>query len=254
MDELVEQVAGAMGLSESVPEHGELVGTVAAVRVGRVRTYTRGSREFESGASKRLATGPVYLSVRGFAGDEQADLRYHGGPDKAVLMYAGHRYGEWAEQEGLGFIEGALFENVTLAPGAPDEDSVRMGEVWRLGEAVVQVTQPRSPCWKLAAFWGIKDLTVRVQQRGWTGWYLRVLREGFVAAGDSVERLAVLTRATFGFPQVLFRVFAGQVAVDNFFDVPRLWVEFGLWCLFVRQRAVPELLRCKLLSVGMAGM
>lgn len=178
-------------LPEPLPERGERIATVRAVRIGRVRPQVRGRREFETGAIKDPRSGPVRLTATGFEGDEQADLKNHGGVNKAALLYAGHRYSQWRAEEGLDLPEGGLFENITLEPGSPDESSVRMGEVWRLGTAVVQVTQPRSPCWKLASIWGIEDLAVRVQTRGWTGWYVRVLAEGEVGPADPVERLAV---------------------------------------------------------------
>ena len=65
------------------------------------------------------------------------------------------------------------------------------GEVWRIGDAVVQITQSRSPCYKLAKRWDVKDLVLRVQNTGWSGWYVRVLVEGEVGAGDTVQRLRV---------------------------------------------------------------
>lgn len=165
---------------------------VLAVRVGRVRTHLWDGREVVSGAVKDAVDGPVRLGTLGLAGDEQADTRVHGGPDKAVLLYAAAHYPRWAADEGLDLPVGGFFENLTLTgpdehtPG-PDETTVVLGETWRIGTALVQVTQPRSPCYKLAKRWGIPDLVLRVQRTGRTGWYVRVLAEGEVAAGDVVE-------------------------------------------------------------------
>lgn len=194
---------------------GPVIAVVAAVRTGRVRTHSWGGRDIESGAVKTPVQGRVMLRTLGFDGDEQADTKVHGGPNKAVLFYAGHHYPTWRSEQGLDLPDGALFENITLrAPGSVsdhvpdsvtdpvpnsaagyadgvDETSVAFGEVWRLGDAVVQITQSRSPCFKLARRWGVKDLVVRVQNTGWSGWYGRVLVEGEVGAGDTVQRLHV---------------------------------------------------------------
>jgi len=169
------------------------VATVAAVRTGRVRTHQWAGRAVPSAAVKDEVAEPVWLDTLGLAGDEQADRRNHGGPDKALLVYAGHHYPRWRLDEGLDLPFGAFFENITLAgvagrPG-PDETTVVLGETWRLGGAVVQVSQPRSPCYKLASRWGVADLVVRVQRTGWSGWYVRVLAPGLVTKGDAVELL-----------------------------------------------------------------
>lgn len=174
---------------------GPVIAVVSAVRTGRVQTHTWGGREISSGAVKQPRDEPVMLRRLGFDGDEQADTRFHGGPDKAALFYAAHHHPKWASDEGLDMPEGAFFENLTLAdpPGGtgPDETTSVLGEVWRVGDAVVQITQSRSPCYKLARRWGVKDLALRVQRTGWTGWYARVLVEGEIGAGDTVERLDV---------------------------------------------------------------
>nr|WP_217652099.1 MOSC domain-containing protein [Tessaracoccus bendigoensis] len=137
---------------------------------------------------KEEVDGRIHLGPLGLAGDEQADTLNHGGPDKAVLVFARHRYDDW-RRLGLDLPEGGFFENVTLEAPGVDESTVVLGETWRLGGAVVQVTQPRSPCYKLARRWGIDDMVRRAQQTGWVGWYLRVVEPGAVARGDDVELL-----------------------------------------------------------------
>lgn len=163
---------------------------VLSVRTGCVQTHEWDGRTVESGGAKSERQGRVRLTELGLQGDEQADLRVHGGPDKAVLVYAAHHYPAWAADHGLQFPEGGFFENLTV--GSPvdarlDETTTRLGERWRLGSAIVQVSQPRSPCWKLARRWQIPDLVPRVQDTGWTGWYLRILEPGEVAAGDTIQ-------------------------------------------------------------------
>lgn len=141
-----------------------------------------------SAAVKEEVDGRIHLGPLGLAGDEQADTLNHGGPDKAVLVFVRHRYDDW-RRLGLDLPEGGFFENVTLEAPGVDESTVVLGEIWRLGGAVVQVTQPRSPCYKLARRWGIDDLVQRAQQTGWVGWYLRVVEPGAVARGDDVVLL-----------------------------------------------------------------
>lgn len=123
------------------------------------------------------------LTAEGFAGDHVADRRYHGGPDKAALAYSHDHYAAWLED---GFTEplpaGAFGENL-LVSGYSEKDAC-IGDIYELGAALVQVSQPRQPCWKQARRWGMKDLVVRMNKAARTGWYLRVLREGNVQAGD----------------------------------------------------------------------
>lgn len=174
---------------------GPVIAVVGVVRTGTVATHTWSGCETVSAAVKTPRDGRVMLRTLGFDGDEQADTRFHGGPNKAALLYAGHHYPRWQAEEQLDLPVGALFENITLEdpPGGagPDETTIVFGEVWRVGDAVVQVTQSRSPCFKLARRWGVPDMVLRVQNRGWSGWYVRVLVEGEVGAGDEVQRLHV---------------------------------------------------------------
>ena len=114
-------------------------------------------------------------------GDEQSDRAEHGGSDKALCVYSQDHYGYW--QSIIGDIAGGSFgENLTVE-GLREED-VRIGDIYEIGEALVQVSQPRQPCWKLARRWRIKDLTKQVEQTGFTGFYFRVLRHGFIEAGQ----------------------------------------------------------------------
>lgn len=140
-------------------------------------------RPWTTGFFKEPVTGAVWLGATNLQGDGQADLVHHGGPDKAVLAYSAEHYAgwrQWMNKPSLPF--GAFGENFTV--GGLTESDVCIGDTWQVGdEAVVQVSQPRQPCWKLARRWRIKTLALQVQQSGRTGWYFRVLTEGLVAAG-----------------------------------------------------------------------
>lgn len=156
---------------------------------------------WQTGFYKERVDGPRWLAQTNLAGDGQADLVNHGGPDKAVLAYASEHYPGWRERlQKPNFPSGAFGENFTV--DGLNEDTVSIGEIYRLGGAVVQVSQPRQPCWKLARRWRIKELTALVEQTGKTGWYLRVLEEGEVEPGQELTLLErphpqwTVTRAT----------------------------------------------------------
>ncbi len=145
-------------------------------------------RPWLTGFFKEPVEGPIWLGQTNLAGDGQADLKNHGGPDKAVLAYAADHYPAWrAELDRSDLPYGAFGENFTIAGLV--EETVCIGDVYAVGEARVQVSQPRQPCWKIARRWRIKDLTARVQATGRTGWYFRVLAEGYVQPGLPVTLL-----------------------------------------------------------------
>lgn len=159
-----------------------------SIQVGQPRQYGREGaadpldRPWTSSSFKEPVVGPVWLGKTNLAGDAQADLAHHGGPEKAVLAYAAAHYSHWRQRlDQPSLAPGALGENFTI-DGLTEAD-VCIGDVWQVGEAVVQVTQPRQPCWKIGRRFRIKSLPLEVQQTGRTGWYLRVLKEGIVAAG-----------------------------------------------------------------------
>lgn len=141
-------------------------------------------RPWSTGIFKDPVTGPLWMGFTNLSGDGQADLTKHGGPEKAVLAYAASHYPDWQQRLARDLTYGAFGENLTVA--GQTEQTVCIGDIYTLGEAVVQVSQPRQPCWKLSRRWRIKDLALQVQQLGQTGWYFRVLQEGFVAAGQSL--------------------------------------------------------------------
>ncbi len=161
-------------------------GLVRAVRVGPAVRQCWSGRTLVTAAHKEPVAGPVAVGRLGLAGDEQGNRKVHGGPDKAVLVYPFGHYAAWREA-GIDVPEGGLFENITL--DGPTEADVRLGDVWQLGTARVQVTQPRRPCRTIADRWGRPGLAREVQEEGRTGFYLRVLDEGVVAAGDTMVLL-----------------------------------------------------------------
>ena len=143
---------------------------------------------WRTGFFNQPVRGRVWVGRTNIAGDGKADLRNHGGPDKAVLAYAASAYPGWRDELGMPDMPyGAFGENLTLLGCA--EPDVCVGDAWQIGEAVLQVSQPRQPCWKLARRWGLDDLTSRVVENGRSGWYFRVLTEGHVEAGEPAALL-----------------------------------------------------------------
>lgn len=128
-------------------------------------------------AKSRVEAPSLMLDEINLAGDDQADRSVHGGVDKAVYVYPSTHYAAWAEQ-GFPVVAGDFGENASVT-GA-DEYDVRVGDVWAWGDALVQVSQPRTPCFKLAMKTGRKDVIPAMIDSGRSGWYLRVLRTGEV--------------------------------------------------------------------------
>ncbi|MEY3915732.1 MAG: hypothetical protein RLZZ103_1231 [Pseudomonadota bacterium] len=137
---------------------------------------------------------PVFLGKHGFAGDQVADPTVHGGADKAVHFYPAEHYPKWiAHFAAENFVHplldqaGAFGENISACGLL--EDNLRIGDQFRLGRAVVEVAQGRQPCWKLDHHFGVHGLSGAVINSGRCGGYFRVIEEGEVAPGDSIEQL-----------------------------------------------------------------
>ena len=142
---------------------------------------------WRSGIFKAPLPDPARVTSRGIAGDEQADLENHGGPDNVVLAYDAGHYPVWRERLAMpDLAHGNFGENFTVA-GFSD-DTVCIGDVWHVGpELILQVTQARQPCFKLARRLGRADIVKMVVENSWGGWYLRVLHEGTAAAGMAIR-------------------------------------------------------------------
>lgn len=164
---------------------------VAGLHVGRVeRLQAEGPypEVFLTATRKVSVEGAVHVFRDHLDGDEQADLRNHGGPDKAVLCYALGHYAAWREELDLPEMgPGGFGENLTLSCA---EEDVAIGDRLLVGSALCEVSQPRVPCWKQAARWQRPQLVGRMQQTGRTGWYLRVVAEGEVWLGAEVHLVA----------------------------------------------------------------
>ncbi len=181
---------------------------VRAVHVGRVAPL--GPDKVPSGFFKQSVMGHVAVDLLGLAGDEQADRKVHGGPDKAVYAYPIEGYPAWIDEfptRRRTLVPGGMGENLCTA--GLTEDAVHIGDVMRVGEAVFQVTQPRQPCFKLGLYHREPKMVRRMIETARCGWYLRVLEPGAVAAGD---RITIIERQEKGWT---IRRFAALIALKT---------------------------------------
>ncbi|MDE2899580.1 MAG: MOSC domain-containing protein [Chloroflexota bacterium] len=162
---------------------------VISVNVSLPRIETIDDKEVLTSIFKQPVDGPVMLRSLDFDGDAQGDLDAHGGPDRAAYAYPWEHYAHWSRELGLPqWGPGQFGENLTIA--GLSEDEVRIGDEFAIGEAVVMVSQPRTPCFKLAHKMGLPEFPKQFLASGRIGFYLRVAREGVIKAGDPVERVA----------------------------------------------------------------
>jgi MOSC domain-containing protein YiiM len=162
---------------------------ILSIQVGLPRVVQWQRRTVSTGIFKEAVQGPVLLRTLNLEGDRQADLTVHGGRQKAVYVYPVEHYAPWrAELPGMDLAWGAFGENFTTEGLV--EDEVHIGDRFRIGEAEVEVTQPRMPCYKLGVRFGDPGMVERFLESRRSGFYLAVLREGHVEAGDPIEPLA----------------------------------------------------------------
>lgn len=162
---------------------------VLFLKVGKVTiTLLQNSKRKEMiSGIKKYPVSNSFLTKTGFRDDEQGDLEHHGGENKALFLFSSKTYEEINKQCNTNFKidEVAHFgENIILSNIS--ESDVCVGDIYRLGEAKIQITQPRQPCWKLSANTTIKDMTKFIFQSGLTGWYAKVLYEGTICVSDEL--------------------------------------------------------------------
>ncbi len=188
-----------------------------------------------TGFFKTPVEGRVFAGTTNLAGDGQADLKHHGGVDKAVLAYSADHYPRWRDELGIPDMpHGAFGENLTI--GGLSEQSVCIGDVLRIGTVLFEVSQPRQPCWKLARRWRMHELTPTMVRNGRSGWYLRVLDQGWIEAGMPVELIArpnpawPITRAH----EIMHHRKTDVALAIELADLPEL---AGSWVKELRERA-----------------
>lgn len=157
-----------------------------SVNIAQPREVEHNGRSVLTGIFKEPVEGAITLNQTGLDGDMQADLSVHGGVDKAAYAYPIEHYAYWAEQLGRdNFQHGQFGETLTIE--GITEDQIAIGDRLLVGGALLEVSQPRTPCFKLGIRMGRKDFTRIFQDSGRVGFYLRVIEEGPVCAGDNID-------------------------------------------------------------------
>ena len=175
------------GLDKGTSPSGEPA-SVVSVNVATPRIVRTGDMTFPTSIFKAPVAGRVAVKGNNLAGDRQADLTAHGGPHKAVYLYPKEHYAFWAGQlPGTPLSPGVFGENLTTV--GIDENAVRIGDRFRIGSVVLQVAQPRMPCFKLAMRFGRPDMVKRFWLARRPGIYFSVVVEGDLAAGDVIEKV-----------------------------------------------------------------
>ncbi|PLX50907.1 MAG: MOSC domain-containing protein [Desulfobulbaceae bacterium] len=162
-----------------------ITASVQSLNIGRPKEETFAGRKIITGIGKEAVTSPLFLGRTGFNGDDVHNKKYHGGPDKAVCFYSYDHYDFWARLLGHPMPPAAFGENITVT--GLSEDIVAIGDIYHLGSALVQISQPRRPCHTLAARHQRADLVKLVIKHGFSGWYGRVVEEGEVGPGSRIS-------------------------------------------------------------------
>lgn len=157
---------------------------LVSVNVGRVRTVDWHGRGVTTAIWKEPVAGGVYIGFNGLTGDEQADARVHGGPEKAAYAYSTADYSWWEDELAAILAPGTFGENLTVA--GVDVGAAVAGDQWHVGTAVLAVTQPRGPCFKLGLRMSDAAFVKQFSAVGRLGTYLKVLEPGEIEAGDAI--------------------------------------------------------------------
>lgn len=192
---------------------------VVSVNVGRPREVEYRGRRVTSSIWKSPVAGPVAARGVNLDGDDQADREVHGGPDKAVYAYALEDLRYWEEELGRALEPGSFGENLTTS--GIDLSRALVGERWRVGTVTLEVSQPRSPCWKLGMRMEDPAFPRRFTAAGRPGAYLRILQQGTLSAGDAIQ---ILMRPSHGVSVgEVFRIFSrDRGEAERLLSVPEL--------------------------------
>ncbi len=157
---------------------------------GEIETLVADHQSTRTAFRKQPVSGPVYLTHTGFEGDTVAHKKHHGGNDKAICCYNADRFAVWKQQLGFDLEAAAFGENLTLSGTSANEEHIYIGDRYQLGEAVVEVSEPRGPCYIIGIRYNYKQFPVHLQETGFTGFYLRTIKEGKVSVNDKLVHLS----------------------------------------------------------------
>ncbi|MPZ48979.1 MAG: MOSC domain-containing protein [Dehalococcoidia bacterium] len=173
-----------MTSSPETPSPPLLTGRLLSIQVGQPQPVSYRGKQVQTGIFKAPVSGPVMVRRLNLDGDGQADLSVHGGIDKAVYVYPAEHYSAWSAEFKRELPFGQFGENLTLT--GLTETQVRVGDVIAIGEALLRVTQPRLPCFKLGIKMSNQRFLRRFLESGRSGYYCSVVQEGLVESGQEV--------------------------------------------------------------------
>ncbi len=160
-----------------------ILSNVKALNIGTAKEHNFFGKKVTTGMCKEPVSQAIPVTSTGFAGDGIFNVKYHGGEDKAICVYPQQHLSHWSEVLGISLPNAPFGENLSLTETS--EDKVHIGDIFRIGEVLVEISQPRQPCKTLAMRYNKADFVKIVVQSGFTGWYLRVLEEGKIQQGDT---------------------------------------------------------------------
>ena len=137
-----------------------------------------------------ITTPDIFLTHTGFTGDMVFDKKHHGGNDKAICCYSADRFTHWKKELNFDLVPSAFGENLTLSGDASLEENVFIGDRYQLGDAIVEVSEPRGPCYIIGIRYNYKPFAKLCKDTGYTGYYLRTIKEGLVKPDDSLVHLS----------------------------------------------------------------
>lgn len=149
----------------------------------------------ETAIDKSLIEGSLYLSSEGLSGDQCADRKHHGGTERALHQYPSEHYTYWREKYGTDINWQAPGMGENLSSKGMTEDTVCLGDRYQWGKAIIEVSQPRSPCFKLNKRWGIDNFSLEMQETSRCGWLYRVIQPGIVSADAPLELIEQVPQA-----------------------------------------------------------
>jgi len=209
-------------------------GQVLSVNVGGVRDFEYNGRPAKSAIWKSPTVGRIQARGVNLAGDDQADRKAHGGPDKALYAYAIEDARWWEQEIGRALVHGEFGENLTIE--GIDANEALVGERWQIGTLVLEVSEPRIPCWRLGVRMNDKLFPRRFTEAMRPGAYLRIVVEGDVGAGD---KISVVERPKRGLTiRDVFRIYnRDRAEVERLLTVPRMSESWKRWAADFLQKA-----------------
>ena len=175
-----------------------------------------------------ISTNSIWLGMEGFEGDTVVDEKHHGGNDKAICCYNADHFAYWKEELGFELKEAAFGENLTLIGDNAHESNVFIGNRYKLGEAIVEVSEPRGPCYMIGIRYNYKKFPVHLQQTGFTGFYLRTIKPGIVTKSDRLisvyshpKQISVIK-----INQIRYHDSANKEWLERFVDLKELTLEW----------------------------